>query len=287
MKHKDLYNFVRTEIINELSETTQTTTVTSKSGVNKVLNVDTADTSTIDNIKKDPNIASATMGTTKLKEMARKPNKLTVGDGFADAKEVYTGGLISRVLDLVGNAGDEGITQKELADALNIKSMPQINPIIRELVTIGALSVPKGVVAEPEEDEITTVDKEEPQTKPEDVEDLKDEEDEEEVKDDYEKPDEEDKGAEEFEKEPSAADIKAAEKLAKDADAKKLSPEDEDKYAKIKSGIQKKLEKIKKLPKDKRTSSDDFKILKQLVSRDDVKKLFKAKGISILDFIKV
>ncbi len=40
-----------------------------------------------------------------------------------------------------------------------------------------------------------------------------------------------------------------------------------------------------KMKKSQMTSSDDFKVLSQLIKRDDVKKLFKAKGVSINDLV--
>ena len=39
------------------------------------------------------------------------------------------------------------------------------------------------------------------------------------------------------------------------------------------------------MSKEKRASSDDMKILKQLISRDDVKKLFKDKGVDIRSIV--
>ena len=39
------------------------------------------------------------------------------------------------------------------------------------------------------------------------------------------------------------------------------------------------------MKKADRTTSDDYKILTQLISRDDVKKLFKAKGINVRDYV--
>ena len=64
-----------------------------------------------------------------------------------------------------------------------------------------------------------------------------------------------------------------------------LSPEEQEKYEKLKKGIEVKLSKISKLKKDKRSSSDDFKVLKQLINRDDVKKLFKSQGVSLKDLV--
>ena len=105
--------------------------------------------------------------------------------------------------------------------------------------------------------------------------------------DEYYKPEEEEDSTEE---EPKALDIKAADKEAEKvvggkSNAKKLSPEDEEKYTKLKAGIAAKVGKIKNLPAAKRVASDDFKILKQLIAREDVKKLFKDKGVSLKDVV--
>ena len=81
------------------------------------------------------------------------------------------------------------------------------------------------------------------------------------------------------------ADIKAAEKIVAKGYAKTLSPEEEEKYAKIRKGIEAKVAKLAKLSKAKRLASDDMKVLRQLITREDVKKLFKDKGVSLKDIV--
>ena len=81
------------------------------------------------------------------------------------------------------------------------------------------------------------------------------------------------------------ADIKAAEKIAAKGYAKALSPEEEEKYTKLRKGIEAKVTRLAKLPKAKRLASDDMKVLRQLITREDVKKLFKDKGVSLKDIV--
>jgi hypothetical protein len=64
-----------------------------------------------------------------------------------------------------------------------------------------------------------------------------------------------------------------------------LPPEDEEKYNRLRTGIETKVAKIMALPKTKRSASNDMQVLKALINRDDVKKLFKAKGVSLTDLI--
>jgi dTDP-glucose 4,6-dehydratase len=57
-----------------------------------------------------------------------------------------------------------------------------------------------------------------------------------------------------------------------------------DQYFSVKKSITK-ISKLFNMSKEKRASSDDMKILKQLISRDDVKKLFKDKGVDIRSIV--
>ena len=205
MKRNELYNYIKTEIINELSEAPVPTTITDKSGVSKVLKVDNADAASITTIKTDPNITSATMGATKLKEMARKAGALKAGAGFEEAKSIFTNSRAAKVLELVEKAGEAGITTPEIMAALGIKNMPQINPLIRELIAIGAITKDGKSIDQTTEPEV-----EEPETVEPEMAD-KDEDEIEVEKDEYEQPEEEEEV--EIEVEPSAADLKAAEKI--------------------------------------------------------------------------
>jgi hypothetical protein len=287
MKRKDLYNYVRTEIINELSEATY------------------AGKDAADDMQKDPKFNSLNAdaktkakaelgkgGSVTIGEMARKGSNIKAGTNFAAIKNAYAGSIIERILNKIEEAGDAGITSKEIMAAVGIKASSQLNPIMRELMELGAISgpAPKEAEAEPEEitpeDDLTNLGIPKVTDNPEDKEVDDDEliavED-----DEYYKPEEEEDSTEE---EPKALDIKAADKEAEKvvggkSNAKKLSPEDEEKYTKLKAGIAAKVGKIKNLPAAKRVASDDFKILKQLIAREDVKKLFKDKGVSLKDVV--
>jgi hypothetical protein len=88
---------------------------------------------------------------------------------------------------------------------------------------------------------------------------------------------------EDTEKEPSKADIKKAEKdLGKSSKhAKKLSAAEEERYDKLKKGITAKVNRLKDMPKAERAKSDDLKALKDIINKQTVKDLFKAKGADL------
>lgn len=291
MKRKDLYNYVRTEIINELTEDA-TAMVTSKAGTKSVSYKNPIE---LDALKKDSNVSSiTTTAGQKIKEgdiaeLARKGSSIKAGENFAAIKSAYAGSIIERILNKIEEAGDAGVTPKEIMVAVGIKAPSQLNPIMRELMELGAISgPPPREEAEPEEitpeDDLANIGIPKVTDNPED----KEVDDDELIAadDEYYKPEEEDS----TEEEPKVIDIKAADKEAEKvvggkSNAKKLSPADEEKYTKLKAGIAAKVGKIKKLPAAKRVASDDFKILKQLIAREDVKKLFKDKGVSLKDVV--
>ena len=278
MKRKELYNFVREEIVNELKEAELD--IPTSSG--------TSDTATSDQ-KAQAQKASAAGSTVKyvkkgqikeddLEEMARKANTLKVGDQekFEVAKDLYDGSWIANLLNFISEAGEEGISQKDLAEKLGKKDSANINPAIQELKMVGAIATTRVKGEEAPEEEAPEVD---------DVIAVAGEEeagDEEEKEDTFYKADTEFDAPEE---EPKMADIKAAEKIVAKGYAKTLSPEEEDKYAKIRKGIETKVAKLAKLSKAKRLASDDMKVLRQLITREDVKKLFKNKGVSLKDIV--
>jgi hypothetical protein len=191
MKRNELYNYIKTEIINELSEVdpdkTRGTAVMSKA-------TNPADIKKITDSGVD----------VELKEMARKAGALKAGAGFEEAKSIFTNSRAAKVLELVEKAGEAGITTPEIMAALGIKNMPQINPLIRELIAIGAITKDGKAAdqtAEPEVEEPETI---EPEMADKDEDEIEVE------KDEYEQPEEEEV---EIEVEPSAADLKAAEKI--------------------------------------------------------------------------
>jgi len=254
MKRKELYNFIREEIINELTTVTKDTKSDEINPIAKSEQVPPdVVKKAIDNAKKtgkDVNIAE-----TELEEMARIAAKIKLGDARKAelAMKVYKNSNVAKLLDLVKGAGEEGITQDELAQALGLTAASAINSDINLLVKAGALLKPKKeepVAAEPE---IVT--------KPETEKDEWESEDADEVEDEWEKSEEEESVPEE----PSAAELAAAEREAKKVGgkgyAKELSPEEEEKYNKLKTGIDNKISKLLKVKKAKITTSDDYKIL--------------------------
>lgn len=271
MKRKELYNYIREEIVNELTVVTKSTT---SDEINDIAKSEKTPTTTV---KKAIDTAKSTGKDVNIAEMARTPNNIKLGDPAKVAllRKLYGGTWKGNMLDAVEKAGEEGISQLELALAIGKKSQPAINPAVSEFLKVGAFALSKvaGAAAEPtiapssdEEEWMTDAD----------------------VKDDWEKVEDEDTDI--MDKGPSASDIKAAEKTATKVAggkgyAKTLPPEDEEKYERLKKGIEAKLSKIKALSKPKRSSSTDMQVLKALINRDDVKKLFKAKGVSLTDLV--
>ena len=271
MKRKELYNYIREEIVNELTTVTKNTDPSEIPTISKAENVPTTTVSTA--IKK----AKSSGQDVSIAEMARTANNIKIGDPAKVTllRKLYGGTWKGNMLDAVEKAGEAGISQLELALAVGKKSQPEINPAVNEFLKVGAFALSKvaGAAIEPtiapsseEEEWMADAD----------------------VKDDWEKVEDEDSDV--MDKGPSAADIKAAEKSVKKVSggkgyAKQLSPEDEEKYERLKKGIETKISKIKALQKPKRSASNDMQVLKALINRDDVKKLFKAKGVSITDLV--
>jgi hypothetical protein len=279
MKRKDLYNYVREEIINELTIITKNTSSDEIPNIAKAEKIDTS------SVKKAVDTAKSSGKDVNIAELARHSSNIVAGENFNEIKSLYAGSIIERILNIIEEAGEEGTTVKKAIEALGgeIKHSSQFNPIKNELIELGAISGPLTSTEEPEE---TSTDAEETDT--ETTSDNKEVDDDEFIevdKDEWEKPEDEEEPEVE---EPKAADIKAADKEAEKvaggkSNAQKLSPEDEEKYTKLKKGIESKITKLLGMPKAKREASDDMKILKQLINRDDVKKLFKAKGVGLKD----
>jgi hypothetical protein len=303
MKRKDLYNYVREQIINELTEGAaedQAATATALKNQQAQIAAATAASAAADAAKKAADTKKAETAADKkpgltedeLNEMSRIAAKVSINDPerLKIAREVYGGSNVEKIIDLVVEAGEEGTTQEELAAKLNISPPTLLNSDINVLVKAGAFKKPekkqpKSVKPKPEAD-LVSIGIPKVVANPDEWEQTGDPDKEEiDVKDDWEKPEEEEGPSED---EPKVADIKAADKEAEKtvggkSYAQKLSPEDEEKYTKLKKGIENKVAKLMDMTKAKREESDDIKILKQLINRDDVKKLFKAKGINLKD----
>ena len=272
MKRKELYNYIREEIVNELTTVTKNTNSSEVNDISKAENVPTTTVvnaiSTAKKTSKDVNIA----------EMARTPNNIKLGDPAKVAliRKLYGGTWKGNMLDVVEKAGEDGISQLELALAVGKKSQPAINPAVSEFLKVGAFALSKVAGASAETPTVAPSSEEEEWMTDADV------------KDDWEKSEDEDEDT--MDKGPSASDIKAAEKTATKVAggkgyAKQLPPEDEEKYTRLRTGIETKVAKISALPKPKRSASTDMQVLKALINRDDVKKLFKAKGVSLTDLV--
>jgi len=240
MKRKELYDYIREEIINELKEAELD--IPTPSG--------TSDTATSDQ-KTQAQKASAAGTTVKyikkgqikeddLEELASyKFFRVSDRAKFDALKDIYAGTLDARVLDAIEAAGEQGLTQANLAAELGIASA-LINPILKKFGSVNAITLPvsekpgKAKAEEPEEPEV-----EEPETeKPESEFFMAGDEDEEE------------KGMEPIDEpeieEPSAADIKAAERGLGTMDTSKI--EAANKAADIVKKLTAKIEGMKKGP---------------------------------------
>lgn len=216
MKHNELYNYIKTEIINELSEgPAEDNAANAAAEKNRQAQIAAAAAASTAadaakkaaDTKKAETTADKNPGLTEdgLNEMARKAGALKAGAGFEEAKSIFTNSRAAKVLELVEKAGEAGITTPEIMAALGIKNMPQINPLIRELIAIGAITKDgkaADLTAEPEVEEPETA---EPEMADKDEDEIEIE------KDEYEQPEEEEEV--EIEVEPSTADLKAAEKI--------------------------------------------------------------------------
>jgi hypothetical protein len=209
MKRNELYNYIKTEIINELSLNEGTAEENAaKQAEMKSIDAQIKALTT----KKSEVAKSGAVAESDILEMARKAGALKAGAGFEEAKSIFTNSRAAKVLELVEKAGENGITTPEIMSALGIKNMPQINPLIRELIAIGAITKDgkaADLTAEPEVEEPETTEPE-MAVEPEEEEEIEIEDEDETTKDE----EEDEEVAAEFEAEPSAADVKAAEKIA-------------------------------------------------------------------------
>lgn len=250
MKRKELYDYIREEIINELSEGAATDAAKDAGVSNPAAAAKTA----VDTAKKDKTGTATIVGPKgskvidkatpleedDLTEMASyKFYRIANIEKFDALKDIYAGTIDARVLDAIEAAGEQGLTQDGVAKQLGIKAA-LINPILKKFSAANALTLPvsekpgKVKAAEPEVEEPET---EEPETeKPESEFFMAGEEDEEE------------KGMEPIDEpaEPSASDIAAAEKELGTVDTSKI--EAANKAANIVKSLTAKIESMKKGP---------------------------------------
>ena len=159
MKRKDLYNYIREEIINELTE--GSVVVTPGSNVSDVANTlrskgttspDAAKTATDTANKSGKSVTVTTkMAEAELDEMANIASilKMQDADKLALAKEIYSTGRYADVLKAIEDAGEEGTTQKQLGQTLGINDTI-LNPIINNLRVAGVLAPKREKMVKPE-----------------------------------------------------------------------------------------------------------------------------------------
>ena len=93
-------------------------------------------------------------------------------------------------------------------------------------------------------------------------------------------------GEEDFEKEmPSDTDVMAGEKEFGDATADTLGTEEKAKFEKLNTAIRNKVAKLEKMSAKDRAQSPDLAVVKQIINKPEVKKLFKSKGINVMDLV--
>ena len=303
MKRKDLYNYIREQIVNELTEGAaedQAAAATALNNQKAQIAAATAASAAADAAKKAADTKKAETAADKkpglteedLNEMSRIAAKVSINDPekLKIAKEIYGGSNVEKIIDLVVEAGEEGITQEELAAKLNISEPRLLNSDINVLVKAGAFKKPekkqpKSVKPKPEAD-LASIgipkvvsnpgEDEWEQTGDSDKEEI-------DVKDDWEKPEEEESVPEEPKIDYKSIDKdKDTEKITGGkAYGKKLSPEDEAKFVKISLGIDAKIARLEDLPKNERIDSPDYPVLKAVLDNTNVKKLYKDKGIDL------
>jgi len=163
MKRKELYNFIREEIVTELTANENIAVeLTGTAGGKTVQSF--KDKNAADKFKaENPNIKTVkTLEEDALDEMARKANTLKVGnpEKFEAAKDLYEGGWIANLLNFISEAGEDGIAIKELAEKLGKKESSNIHPAVQELKMVGAIAstrIKGDTSTEPEEDDVVAV----------------------------------------------------------------------------------------------------------------------------------
>ena len=226
MKRKELYAYIREQIINELTPAELNDKKIETDNANKAIAKLTQRLGT----EKDPDakkevqadlvvakekLANANaMKESELEEMASyKFFRVADKAKFNALKDIYAGAVEEKILDAIATAGEQGITQANLASELQMASA-LINPILKKFGSINAITLPvseKPGKATAEEPEVEEPETEEPET-PESDFFMSD------------KDSEEEKDMEPIDEpsEPSTADIAAAEKEVNPIDTEKI-----------------------------------------------------------------
>ena len=187
MKRKDLYEYIREQIINELTEgSTKTFIASSSSDEENAITTDPSisSASKIPAIKALKGSKPGAAVVVPTNEMARPANVLKKGENFTLIKNIYAGSKIENILNIIEEAGEEGANSKTILTTSGIKYSQELSPILGELISLKAISSNvKTPIVEPE---LST-------TTPEDEEnfDFLDTEEDTIPKDEFEKPDDE------------------------------------------------------------------------------------------------
>ena len=89
-----------------------------------------------------------------------------------------------------------------------------------------------------------------------------------------------------FEQEaPSDKDVVAAEKEFGNVGAEKLGSDEKAKFEKLNKAIIAKAAKLEKMPMSQRSKSLDMAVLKQIIAKPEIIKLFKSRGINVKDLV--
>lgn len=288
MKRKELYNFVRESIISELSpaeiKANQLTIQLNKqklADANKQLAItkdplekaQIAATIAVNKEKLAASVVDASTKTstneTELEELASyKFFRVADRAKFDALKDIYAETVEARILDAIEAAGEQGITQANLASTLGMVSAI-INPILKKFGSVNAITLPvsekpgKATAEEPEVEEPETEDS------------TSTEEPESEFFMGSDEEDEEDKAMEPID-EPSAADIAAVEKELGSADTEKIVAAN--KASGIIKNLTAKIEGMKKGPE----RENKLAALKQYIknNRNTVLKGFKISNLT-------
>lgn len=180
MKRKELYNYIREEIISELSpvemKANQLTLQLAKQKLADAIKksstvkdpLEKAQIAAVIAVNKEELAAATAAMATKTStneselEEARKANNLKVDnqEKFTAAKNLYSNSWIGELLNAVEEAGEEGISIKSLTEKVGKKASANINPLIQELKSIGAIASTRTT----EEPEVVEPEVEEPET---------------------------------------------------------------------------------------------------------------------------
>jgi hypothetical protein len=148
MKSKELRKIIREAITDVLSEVTQKTTIDYKNPAipDKILDIDPADITTINKLKSDPSVGSASTSTRKIKEsdieeMARIPKGYRLTDDNVDTArftKTMSGTSLADVINYFRE--NPGADKKALQTQFNF-ARPQIaNAIVNGLMDAGVLT---------------------------------------------------------------------------------------------------------------------------------------------------